>query len=199
MVKKVSIAFMAVAAGVVLAAGTVPQKSATGLQVEPVAAKTAFWKMYKPARAWAADLLALSLGSNEIPGVKSEAGKFGMWTAVFVSPGGQEARTFTYSVVANGNTPKGVSAGAAQRWTGSTSQSRTFRVNDFSIDSDAAYQAALANAGAWVKQHPDKKAVLTLGSASRFSVPVWYVMWGSKTAGYGVFVNAMSGADIKAR
>ena len=50
MVKKVSIAFMAVAAGVVLAAGTVPQKSATGLQVEPVAAKTAFWEMYKPAR-----------------------------------------------------------------------------------------------------------------------------------------------------
>jgi len=196
MVKKVSIAFMAVAAGVVLAAGTVPQNTATGATVEPVAAKTAFWEMYKPARGWAADLMVLSLGSNEVPGVNSDAGKFGMWTAVFVSPGRQEARTFTYSVVANGNTPKGVSAGAAQRWTGSTPQSQAFRVSDFAIDSDAAYRAALTKAGAWVKQHPDKKAALTLGSASRFSVPVWYVMWGSKTAGYSMFVNAMSGAPV---
>lgn len=192
MVRKVSIALVA-AAGVVLAAGTAPQ------QAEPVAAKTAFWEMYKPARSWATDLLVLSLGSAEVPGVKSEAGKFGAWTAVFVSPGRKEARTFTYSATAKGNTPKGVSAGAAQRWTGSTPQSRAFRVNDFAIDSDAAYQAALGKAGAWVKQHPDKKAVLSLGSASRFSGPVWYVMWGSKTAGYGVFVDAMSGAVIKAR
>jgi hypothetical protein len=155
--------------------------------------------MYKPARSWAADLLVLSLGNDEVPGVKSEAGQFGMWTAVFVSPGRQEARTFTYSVAATGNTPKGVSAGAAQRWTGSTRQSQAFRVSDFAIDSDAAYQAALAKANAWVKQHPDKKAVLTLASASRFSVPVWYVMWGSKTSGYGVFVNAMSGALIKGK
>jgi hypothetical protein len=192
MVKKVSIALVSVAAGVVLAAGTVPQ-------AEPVAAKTAFWEMYKPARAWAADLLVLSLGSHEVAGVKTEDGKFAMWTAVFVSPDRQEARTFTYSVVANGNTAKGVSAGAAQRWTGSTSQSRAFRASDFEVDSDAAYKAALVKAGAWVKQHPDKKVSLTLGSASQFSVPVWYAMWGSKTAGYGVFVNAVSGALIKAR
>lgn len=198
MVKKVSIAFIAGAVGVVLAAGTIPPKTTTGAQV-PAAAKTAFWEMYKPARTWAPDLLVLSLGSSEVPGVKSEAGKFGMWTAVFVSPGRQEARTFVYSVVAIGSTPKGVSAGAAQRWTGSTPQSQAFRVGDFSIDSDAGYQAALGKAGVWVRQHPDKKASLTLGSASRFSVPVWYVMWGSKTSGYGVFVNAASGAVIKGR
>lgn len=199
MVKKARIAFLRVAAGVVLVAATVPEISAAAAQAEPVAAKTAFFEMYKPARAWATDLLVLSLGSNDVPGVKSEAGKFGGWTAVFVSPGRQEARTFSYSVIANGNTPKGVSAGAAQRWTGSTPQSRAFRVSDFAIDSDAAYQAALAKAGAWVRLHPEKKAELTLGSASRFSVPVWYVMWGSKTAGYGVFVNAMSGTVIKAK
>jgi len=199
MVKKVSIALIAVAAGVVLAAGTLPQQPAAGTQLEPVAAKTAFWEMYKPARSWAADLLVLSLASNEIPGVKSEAGRFGMWAAVFVSPARQEARTFTYSVAATGNTPKGVSAGVAQRWTGSTLQSQAFRVSDFAIDSEAAYQAALAKANVWVKQHPDKKAALILASASRFSVPVWYVIWGSKTSGYAVFVNAVNGAPIKGK
>jgi len=197
MVKKVSIALAAAAASVILAA--VPPKIETGQAAQPVAAKTAFWEMYKPARAWAADLLVLSLESSEAAGVKNDAGKSGMWTAVFVSPGRQEARTFTYSVVANGNTPKGVSAGAAQRWTGSTPQSQAFRAGDFSIDSDAAYQSALAKAGAWVKQHPNKPVALSLGSASRFSVPVWYVMWGSKTSGYAVFVNAMSGAVIRQR
>src|ERR1035441_589995 len=65
---------------------------------EPVAAQTAFYEMYKPARAWAPDLLVLSLLGNEVPSMKSVAGKFPMWTAVFVSPSRREARPFTHSV-----------------------------------------------------------------------------------------------------
>ena len=195
MVNKVLLAFSALAGVILAAAGAVsPQAPA---KVEPVTAKTAFWEMYKPARAWAADVSVLSLGSNEVPAVKNEAGKAGMWTGVFVSPSRQEARTFTYAVLASGNTPKGVAAGVAQRWTGSTPQSQAFRADDFTIDSDAAYQAALGKAGAWVKAHPGKPVALSLGSASRFAVPVWYVMWGSKTSGYAVFVNAVNGAVIQ--
>src|ERR1700687_3176105 len=51
----------------------------------PVSAKTAFYEMFKPARAWATDFLLLSMSSNEVPGMKSEGGKFAMWTAVLVS------------------------------------------------------------------------------------------------------------------
>jgi len=188
MVKKVSIALAIAAASVVLAAGTVSPKSAA-----PVTAKTAFWEMYKPARAWASDILVLSLNSSEIRGVKSEAGKSGMWTAVFASPSRSEARTFTYSVT------EGISAVPAQRWTGSTPQSRAFPVSDLAVDSDAAYQTALTKAGAWLKQHPGKPVSFTLGNASVFPAPVWYVMFGSKTSGYGVYVNAMSGAVITKR
>lgn len=188
MVKKVSIAFVVAAVGVGLAAGTVPEGKAG-----PVAAKAAFWEMYKPAHAWAADILVLSLSSNDVAGVKSEAGKSGMWTAVFASPGRSEARTFTYSVAG------GISAGPAQRWTGSTPQSRAFPVRDFAVDSDAVYQTAFTKAGAWLKQHPGKQASFTLGNASRFPAPVWYVMWGNKTSGYGVFVSAVTGTIIKGK
>jgi hypothetical protein len=193
MMQKTSVALV-VTAGFVLAAATPPKTTSDPAQ--PVSAKTAFWEMYKPARTWATDLLVLSVSNSETGNIKCEAGKCVTWTAVFVSPSRRAARTFTYSVAASGNTPKGISAGVEQRWTGSTPQIQAFRSGDFSIDSDAAYDSALKKAGAWVKQHPGKPVSLTLGSASRFSVPVWYIVWGSKTSGYAVFVNAVSGAVI---
>src|ERR1700688_3664117 len=50
---------------------------------EPVLAKTAFYEMYTPAHAWAADLLPISLKSGEIEGVKNKDGKAAFWTAIF--------------------------------------------------------------------------------------------------------------------
>jgi hypothetical protein len=164
---------------------------------EPVAAQTAFYEMYKPARTWAPDLLALSLISNDVPSVKSEGGKFPMWTAVFVSPSRREARTFTYSVVDDGvNVHKGVDAGGAQSWTGATPKSRPFQTTEFVVNSDAAYKTAYAKAEAWVTKHPDKKVAFSLGSAARFPAPVWFIIWGSTTSGYAVYVNATTGMVI---
>ncbi len=161
---------------------------------EPVAAQTAFYEMYKPARAWAADLLPLSLTSGEISSVKNEGGKAALWTAVFVSPGRRAARTFYYSVVNEGQTiSKGVTAGGAQSWSGATPRSRPFQTTEFVVNSDAAYNTALAKAGAWVKRHPDKKAALALGSTARFPRPVWLVMWGTTKSGYAVYVDATTG------
>src|ERR1700692_1780938 len=53
---------------------------------EPVTGKTAFYEMYTPAHAWAADLVPISLKSGEVIGVKNAEGKAGTWTAVFGSP-----------------------------------------------------------------------------------------------------------------
>ena len=164
----------------------------------PVSAKTAFFEMFKPARAWATDFLLLSMSSNEVPGMQSEGGKFAMWTAVLVSPSRREARTFTYSVVDRGpDIPKGVDAGAPQVWSGATPQSRPFQASYFTVDSDAAYRTALEKAGTWARQHPDRKAVFSLGNASRFPAPVWYLLWGNKTSGYAVYVNALTGTVVK--
>src|SRR6202165_4139990 len=81
---------------------TVPEKPAQTNAPEkpagPVTAKAAFFEMYTLARSWAADLLPLSLVSNDVSGIKLEDGKAAMWTAIFVSPGRHEARTFSYAV-----------------------------------------------------------------------------------------------------
>jgi hypothetical protein len=165
---------------------------------EPVAAQTAFYEMYKPARAWAPDLLVLSLLGNEVPSMKSVDGKFPMWTAVFVSPSRREARTFTYSVVDDGTAVhKGVDAGGAQAWTGATAKSTPFQTTGFVVDSDAAYKTAYAKAEAWVAKHPGKKAAFSLGSAARFPAPVWFIIWGDTKSGYAVYVNATLGTVIK--
>jgi hypothetical protein len=164
---------------------------------EPVAAQTAFYEMYRPARTWAPDLLVLSLISNEVPSMKSEDGKFPMWTAVFVSPSRREARTFTYSVVDDGATiHKGVSVGGAEPWSGATAKSSPFQTTGFVVDSDAAYKTAYAKAEGWVKKHPDKKVAFSLGSAARFPAPVWFIIWGNTKSGYAVYVNATTGTII---
>jgi len=161
---------------------------------EPVAAQTAFYEMYKPARSWATDLLPLSLASKELASLKSEGGKYAMWTAVFVSPSRREARTFFYSVVSEGETAvKGASAGGAQPWSGETPQSRPFQTTAFVVNSDAAYKAALTKAADWVKQHPDKTAAMFLGSSAKYPSPVWFIIWGTTKSGYAVYVDATTG------
>src|SRR2546423_13201475 len=65
----------------------------------PVSAKTAFWEMYKSAHSWAADRVPLALQSKQVPGIKNEAGKAGMWVATLASPGRLYAREFNHAAV----------------------------------------------------------------------------------------------------
>jgi hypothetical protein len=168
---------------------------------EPVSGKTAFWEMHKAAHAWATDRVALSLESKTVPGVKNEPGKAAMWTATFGSPRKQEARTYTYSVAARApdiiKGVKGVSVGGAISWSGPTHEALTIDTADFSVDSDSAYQTALAQSADWLKRHPDKEVSLALGNASRFDGPVWYVLWGDQKSGHAVYVSAKSGTVVK--
>ena len=159
----------------------------------PVAAQTAFYEMYKPARAWAPDLLPLSLISGKVKGTENSGGKAGMWTAVFVSPARREARTFVWAA------GKGVSEGGAEAWSGSTPKSRPFQITEFVVNSDAAYKIAAEKAAAWLKKHPGKPASLSLASTARLQVPVWYVMWGTTKSGYLAFVNATTGKPMTGR
>jgi hypothetical protein len=165
---------------------------------EPVTAKTAFYEMYKPARTWATDLLPLSLASNETPDLNNGEGKVAMWTAVFVSPSLRAARTFSYSAVDSGEIRKGVTVGGVESWSGATARSRPFQTTDFIINSDAAYQAALAKADAWVKKHPGKKPAFYLGISAQYPQPNWLVLWGTNKSGFAVHVNATTGiASLK--
>ena len=166
----------------------------------PVDAQTAFYEMYKPARTWAPDLQPLSLIAGEVKGIENSGGRAGMWTAVFVSPSRHEARTFVYAVADQGSTVhQGVTAGAAETWTGATPKSRPFQIADFTVNSEAAYKTASGKAAAWLKGHPGRKVSMSLVNSTRFPSPAWYVMWGTAKSGYLVFVNATSGQIMTGR
>ena len=164
---------------------------------EAVPAMTAFWEMYKPAYGWAKDLLPLSLAANNVPGYKNQGGKAFLWTAVFVSPSQNAARTYYYSVVDSPVAPKGVTARAVQSWGGMTRDSRPFQTTQVAINSDAAYKTASEAAGNWLKKHPDKEASISLMSGARFPSPVWFIVWGDKKDGYVAYVNATTGNLMK--
>jgi hypothetical protein len=165
---------------------------------EAVTAQLAFYEAYKPARTWATDLLALSVASGEVPNIKNENGKAGLWKVIFVSPSRKEARTFTYAAADSGaDIHKGISISDALPWNGATPTSKPFANSEFAVDSDAAYKTALTKADAWLQKHPDEKATLRLGNASRFAAPVWYIMWGTTKNGYAALVNATTGEVLK--
>lgn len=179
-------------------AGSKAEADTTAASTGPVSGKTAFWEMYKSAHTWAADLTPLSLESKAVAGAKNDAGKAVMWSATFGSLSKHEARTFSYAVAAHPpDIVKGITVGHGIPWGGPSHDAMPFDSSDFKIDSDAAYQTAYTKAAAWVEKHPDKQATLTLGNASRFPAPVWYVFWGDKKLGYAVYVNAKTGAVIK--
>jgi hypothetical protein len=163
---------------------------------EPVAARNAYFALYKEARAWAPDLLALTVKSEELPGVKNEGGKAGAWTVVFVSGSKKEARTFTWAVAKGGNLVKGVNVSDKQTWTGATTAGKAFVNGEFLVDSDAAYETAKAKAADWLKTHPNMPVTFALGSTARFPAPVWYILWGTNKDGYAVYVNAATGAIV---
>ncbi|HWX53268.1 MAG TPA: hypothetical protein VN176_01620 [Verrucomicrobiae bacterium] len=165
---------------------------------EPISGKTAFWEMYKSAHSWAADRVPLKLESKSVPGVTIGEGKAAMWSATFGSPRLRQARVFSYSVIASKpDIYKGVVIGKALPWAGPTSEALAFEPSEFPIDSDAAYKTGSAQAAVWLKSHPDREVSFVLGNASRFTGPVWYVQWGDKKSGYGVLVDAKTGAVVK--
>lgn len=176
---------------------TKPAASNPAPSPEAVAAKTAFWEMYKMAHTWAADLVPLTLESKQLAGTRYGGGKYVMWTATFGSLKLHQARKFIYSGIAKApDVRKGVVVGNPLPWAGPTRDALPFDTGEFAVDSDAIYNTAYAQASTWVKAHPDKDVSLSLGNAARFSGPVWYVLWGDTKSGYAVFVNAKSGVVV---
>jgi hypothetical protein len=160
----------------------------------PMTGKTAYWEMYTSARGWSKDIMPLSLVANEVPGIKNEDGKAGMWTAIFASPSMQQARTYTYAIAAHPpDIYTGVVIGAAVPWSGPTQAVVPFQMGEVSLDSDAAFKAGSVKAADWIKKNPNNSAAVSLSDSTRFPSPVWTFFWGTKKNGYIAFVNATSG------
>jgi hypothetical protein len=164
---------------------------------EPVPARAVYFEMYKQARSWAPDLLALTVKSGELPDVKNVGGKAALWTVVFVSPSRKEARTFTHAVANKGlEIREGINVSDKQTWAGATQASKVFTNGEFLVDSDVAYKAAAEKAAPWLKAHANAPVSLTLGSGARFPGPVWYILFGTAKEGYAVYVDAVTGAVL---
>lgn len=173
--------------------------SANSGPAAPVSGKTAFWAMYKSAYSWSNDLAPLKLESKDLPGVKNDGGNAGMWVGTFGSFRKHEALVITYAVAAKPpEIYKGINIGHAITWPGPARDAMPFQTSDLAVDSDAVYKTALAQAQPWLAKHPDKQVSLVLGNnPTRFSAPVWYVLWGDNKSGYNVFVNSKTGDVAK--
>jgi hypothetical protein len=176
---------------------TKPSTAAVGAPAEPVTGKTAYWEMYKMARAWAPDLTPVSLANKKVPGHKLQAGKNVVWTAAFASPSKREVRRLTYSVIAAEGIVKGSEAEHSMPWAGPTRDAMPFGIAEIGVDSDEAYKIAAKRAESWLKAHPNEDLSMTLGNASRFHGPVWYVLWGNSKSGFQTWINATTGAVIE--
>jgi hypothetical protein len=174
-------------------------KKESAVPPEPVTAKTALWPMYTSARTWTTDVVILKITSKDVAGVDSKAGKAAAWEATFASPSRHEYRVYSYAIAAYPpDIPKGVAVGRGIPWNGITREVMEVPLSQFKVDSDAAYNAATAEAAAWLKKNPDKKlSAFELGNAYKFPEPVWYLMWGDKKSGYRAFVNATDGGALK--
>ena len=87
-----------------------------------------------------------------------------------------------------------MSIGNGVPWGGVTRDVMPIQSSEFTVDSDAAYITAAADAAAWLKKSPDKKlSSFQLGNGYSFPTPVWYAMWGDKKAGYVAIVSATTG------
>ena len=168
---------------------------------QPVTAKVAFGLMYKSALSWSSDVQLLTLKPMDVPGFKNDAGKAAMWEGQFASPSKAQYRAYSYSIATvSPVVHKGVGTKLAMPWAGVTRDVMAIDLTAFTIDSDAAYQAAATDAAAWLKKNPDKQlTTIEAGSTYKFTSPVWLVQWGDKKAGYVALIDAATGKVYKSK
>jgi hypothetical protein len=164
---------------------------------EPVTGQSGLYKMYQVARSWAPDAKVLKMNSmllSDVPNVPR--GKAAVWQATFVSEARSQARSYTYSIVEDlgNNLHKGVFAGSEEGWSGA-GVNQPFLIAAVKIDTDAAYQTALAQATDYDKKNPDKPITMLLEKNPKFPDPVWRIVWGESvgTSNFSIYVDATTG------
>ena len=167
-------------------------------KIEPSSGQSALFKMYQTARAaWSPDAEVLKMNSIHLPEVPTVPGKAGAWEATFTSAKLGRSRSYTYSVIeGQGNLHKGVFGGPEENWSGPVGNTSSFPFIGVKIDSDAAYQTALAHGGAdYDKKTPGKTISVLLERTNKHPDPVWRIVWGESvgTSDFSVIVDATIG------
>ena len=166
----------------------------------PVTGKTAYWPVYKSAVAWAPDVVVTRIAQKEVPGFKNGEGKAAMWEVTFASPSKNQMRVDQYAIATSlPDIHKGATAGLTGAWGGQTRDAMPVQIGASTVDSDAAYQAAAADATEWLKKNPGKELTdVELGATAKIPQGFWYFVWGDeKSGGYREVVDATTGKVLK--
>jgi hypothetical protein len=168
---------------------------------EPVSGQSALYKMYTVARAnWSSDAFVLKLNSIHLTDVPETPGKAGAWQATFTSERLSKAKTYTYSVVEQeGNLHKGTFALGEESWSGHQGVNSAFDIRAASVESDAAYKTALEKSADYVAKNPNMPISFSLEKTTKFTEPVWRVIWGESVglSNYSVYVDASTGKFLE--
>jgi len=163
---------------------------------EPVTGLSALFKMYQVAHTWDPRPEILKLSSSHVTDVPEERGKAAAWEGVLVSVSQNRAHTYTFAVIELlPNLHKGVFMTGDEAFSGTKGESRPFDVQAVKIDTDKAYETALAKAGDYEKKNPGKLITLILELTKRYPDPTWRVIWGESpsTSNFSVYVDATNG------
>jgi hypothetical protein len=165
---------------------------------EALTGRQAFQRMYPQARGWAPDAQPLQIQSLNLAQVKTDKGKAGAWTVIFVSPSLRKSKTYTYSAVEDGSLHEGVFGGTQEDYT-PRGDSSPFTIAAIKVDSDEAYETAAKESADYIKKNPDKPVVFLMELGKRYADVTWRVIWGDSvgTSDYSVFVDGTTGKYLE--
>src|SRR3954471_4850375 len=110
--------------------------------------RVAFQRMYVAARGWARDAMPVGLESTATKEFPGKDGKAGVWRGTFGSPSRQGMKPFVWSGINSDDAPTpGVNPGSEDSFNASNTSTRPFDFNYLKVDSDKAYEIALAHGG----------------------------------------------------
>jgi hypothetical protein len=165
---------------------------------EPVGAQYAFHQIFLTARTWSSDVLGMRMRDIPLTSVKPDGGKRGAWELTMVAPSKGKARTYSYSVVTEGNIHEGVFAGLEEDYRGPQGQAKPWPIQALKVDSVKAYEIAVQHSAEYMKKYPDMPITFLL-EQSRHPFLTWRVIWGTSvvTSGHSIYVSATTGEFVE--
>jgi hypothetical protein len=166
--------------------------------------RVAFQRMYVAARGWARDAMPVGLESTPTKDFPGKDGKAGMWRGTFGSASRQAMKPFVWSGINAEDAPTpGINPGSEDSFNANNTSTRPFDLNYLKIDSDKAYEIALAHGGKeFVAKNKDATIRYTLSFDGRSNQLRWIVNMESASAKarpLTMILDASSGEFLKKR